>query len=683
MSIFREFNISMIPGKPPLIIHVSQYESDFVYTFHLVSGKNVLAIPDTAIAVIRGTKRDGNGFSKEASLDTENNKVVVIGEAQMTACAGKNVFELAIINDEKIICTANFFLDVERAPLDAGTIQSETVLHDLQAIINSAATATQAAEEASASAESAASAAEQAVEEKFEDGVAETIDEWLTEHPEATTTVQDEAVTTAKLANNTVTEPKLASNSVSSAKIQDGAITTTKLNSEAVTTEKISDGAITEVKLASSSVSTAKLQDGAVTEGKLADALKLKVIKDYVTPEMFGAVGDGVTDDTQAIQSAIDYMYNHGGGVVVVPPSDNPYIFTQIQLKEGVTLKGAGGVLKLKDNVCVSSSISYYLIYNTDDNCIYDGLIIDGNSANNELYTVADSITCQGENSVIKNCRIYNSVDSAIMFSHVKNAMCINNMIDGARDAGIYINDGDGTNSNDNVVSGNVITNVESGIVCKRISQRFIISNNAISKCDYGITHEQASAADDFGKNNIIADNFIRNVKISGIILRGSPYCVVSGNRVESVLSRGIVLEGNTHHASIIGNVITQYSDDVISGTYNAGIFICEKGNYAPSFNVISGNNIDVKNMPAIRALKVVGAFSNGGNYNNINSNNVYGANIAVRMGADFTKNLFIGNVLNGSSYDIYFDNGCAGNLYGDNVLVNNTSINLNNNLFS
>ena len=159
MSIFREFNINMIPGKPPLIVHASQYESDFVYTFNLISGKSVLAIPDTAIAVIRGTKRDGNGFSKEASLDTENNKVVVIGEVQMTACAGKNVFELAILNDEKTICTANFFLDVERAPLDSDTIQSETVLHDLQAIINSAATATQAAEEASASAAEAAESA--------------------------------------------------------------------------------------------------------------------------------------------------------------------------------------------------------------------------------------------------------------------------------------------------------------------------------------------------------------------------------------------------------------------------------------------------------------------------------------------------------------------------------------------
>lgn len=46
--------------------------------------------------------------------------------------------------------------------------------------------------------------------------------------------------------------------------------------------------------------------DGSLTLPKFAESLKMLTVKDYVTPEMFGAVGDGVTDDTAAVQSAIN-----------------------------------------------------------------------------------------------------------------------------------------------------------------------------------------------------------------------------------------------------------------------------------------------------------------------------------------------------------------------------------------
>lgn len=77
--------------------------------------------------------------------------------------------------------------------------------------------------------------------------------------------------------------------------------------------------------------STFGIMDGSITEDKFSDTLKLKTIKEYYTPEMFGAVGDGDTDDSAAIQYMIDNVpeqsvcifqnnYYCGSGLLVTRP---------------------------------------------------------------------------------------------------------------------------------------------------------------------------------------------------------------------------------------------------------------------------------------------------------------------------------------------------------------------------
>lgn len=71
--------------------------------------------------------------------------------------------------------------------------------------------------------------------------------------------------------NGAVTTAKLADAAVSTVKIADGAVTAAKVADAAITTGKLNDGAVTAAKLATDAVTTIKVQDAAITNAKLAN----------------------------------------------------------------------------------------------------------------------------------------------------------------------------------------------------------------------------------------------------------------------------------------------------------------------------------------------------------------------------------------------------------------------------
>ena len=79
----RPFSLDMVPGGVPLLIHVSQYDSDQQLALSLFSSQGTLVVPPTGVtAAIRGTKLDGNGISNACTV-SKTNRIFV---PKMRAC---------------------------------------------------------------------------------------------------------------------------------------------------------------------------------------------------------------------------------------------------------------------------------------------------------------------------------------------------------------------------------------------------------------------------------------------------------------------------------------------------------------------------------------------------------------------------------------------------------------------
>jgi len=153
------YTLGVYPAYNGTVAKLSQYSNDFTLVFTLVNDYGDFVLESGTTAQIRGTKADGNGYSANCTIDIEAQTVTVTGDEQITAAAGDNTFEIRLIKGGKILNTVNFTIWVERAALDAGTITSDSVLLELNAIIEGAQTATQAAASAAESAAEAATSA--------------------------------------------------------------------------------------------------------------------------------------------------------------------------------------------------------------------------------------------------------------------------------------------------------------------------------------------------------------------------------------------------------------------------------------------------------------------------------------------------------------------------------------------
>lgn len=162
----QTINLNLVPGKVKPVVHSSQYDVGRTFRCNLFDGSTVLTLDGSETITIEGQKSDSHIFLYSVT-NTSNSYVDVTTTEQMTAVSGLVDCELRIKKGTTDVGTANFWLEVEKAATENGTMSESDIslLREVEDATESAATTAEtAAGQASASAESASASATSAAE---------------------------------------------------------------------------------------------------------------------------------------------------------------------------------------------------------------------------------------------------------------------------------------------------------------------------------------------------------------------------------------------------------------------------------------------------------------------------------------------------------------------------------------
>jgi len=175
-----------------------------------------------------------------------------------------------------------------------------------------------------------------------------------------TARLADQAVTAAKLADGAVDTAKLADNAVTSAKIADETIGTDDIVPQAVTTSRIANGAVQSDQLADGAVTVGKIAPGAVTIENLGGPIGSEWIKD-------GAVTDdkisSVSSEKVKVLPGYKVFQNH---TVSAPDNqwlDVPEATLNFSVKvPSVVWIAVGGSCRIDDSIPYPLTLSYRVL---------------------------------------------------------------------------------------------------------------------------------------------------------------------------------------------------------------------------------------------------------------------------------------------------------------------------------
>jgi parallel beta-helix repeat protein len=296
----------------------------------------------------------------------------------------------------------------------------------------------------------------------------------------------------------------------------------------------------------------------------------------------FGATGDGTTDDTTAIQNAL----NAGTGRSVYFPAGTYRISTTLLVKTKTTLIGEGmnkSIIKLTSgfgagvtairNEIISGTVNVY--YDTD--LEFYGLTFDGN--NNSTRTGELVGIAKVQNVTFSNCGFQNHTYIALAMTANSN-MVVTECY--------FTNNGRPIPSTVSAPALWIATSVLGTPYDARVENNFFRDNNwsaayfmptrgSFTNNNCADNGESTVFCNDTGaylriENNTITGATRSNISGSGIEC-GSPYTIIVGNTIDGCAAEGIALS-DVQNVTIADNMIFNNGQDTAYYPFSNGITI-------------------------------------------------------------------------------------------------------------
>lgn len=391
-----------------------------------------------------------------------------------------------------------------------------------------------------------------------------------------------------------------------------------------------------------------------------------------VKAKPYSAKGDGVADDTAAIQKALNDARDAGGGIVHLPKgtymtSENLYVYSNTKV-----LGYQAKVVK----VDVPERYSVFEIAPDQSKVVIEGLSIENRKPGGNI-----------------------GVDFA---QNVKNVWILNNTFTGSDSQAVNIN---ATGVKHVQVSGNHFEEVAYGVLTNLLATDVmdvrVVDNQFINIHGDAVELNHPGEAYVAGDNFVIAGNYISvpegfgssDGAGLGIGIAGATHVSIVGNVIENARYEAIHIEDEAKHITIVGNVINgvqnvpavnlnsgvyiidgdyiTISDNSIFNAQDYGIHLEYAANNQATHVVITGNTISKSKEGGIRVAGYDGDADIIVSQNIVTDNEGNGIHVGGELRhLKITENIVRGN----TGFGLFLENSGLGWYFSGNTLYGNAA---------